>query len=196
MSNIVILEGHIGHDLELKTTTTNGKSVLNFRMATNRKFNNAMNQLVEDTQWHNIVCWDKTAINVAGMQHKGSHVLVEGRLQTREFLGQVKYDNGQIVGDAAGNPIMVKRYTTEVVARRVVFLDKKPGTAVYPAAPGVAVQPIGAVPATPATVAATFVGAAPAVPAVEIPAAEAAAIAAAAAAIAANTVAPVHIPGV
>ena len=93
MSNIVILEGHIGHDLELKTTNTSGKAVLNFRMATNRRYTNAGQQLVEDTQWHNIVCWDKTAINVAGMQHKGSHVLVEGRLQTRTFLGQAKYEN-------------------------------------------------------------------------------------------------------
>ena len=186
MSNIVILEGHIGHDLELKTTTTSGKAVLNFRMATNRKYTNGQNQLVEDTQWHNIVCWDKTAINVAGMQHKGSHVLVEGRLQTREFDGQVKYSNGQLVVDANGQPILVKRYTTEIVARRVRFLDKKPGTAVYPNAGGVAVAvpavapvavaPVAAVApvgvATPAAVATTFVGAAPAttvVQPVEIP---------------------------
>ncbi len=45
MSNIVILTGHIGHDLELKTTNTSGKAVLNFRMATNRKFNNGQQQL-------------------------------------------------------------------------------------------------------------------------------------------------------
>ena len=144
MSNIVILEGHIGHDLELKTTNTSGKAVLNFRMATNRTYNNAQQQKVEDTQWHNIVCWDKTAINVAGMQRKGSHVLIEGRLQTRTFLGQAKYDNGQVVVDGAGQPIMVVRYTTEIVARRVRFLDKKPGTATYPQATGVAVQPAAA----------------------------------------------------
>jgi len=179
MSNIVILEGHIGADIELRHTNTAGKAVANFRMATNRKYTNAQQQLVEDTQWHNIVCWDKTAVNVAQFMRKGSHVLVEGRLQTREFPGQTMYAaNGQVVVDAAGQPIQVRRFTTEVIATRVKFLDKKPQNVAYPTA-GVAVQPVPAaapaamvatpavatpgtvaVPgAVPGTVAATFVGA-------------------------------------
>ena len=165
MSNIVIIEGHLGADVELKNTTTNGVAVTNIRVATNRKFTNKQNQLVEETTWHNVVCWDKLAVTVAQFMHKGSHVLVEGRLQSREFIGQVKYENGQVVVDGAGQPIMVKRYTTEIVARRVTFLDKKPGTAVYPQAAGVAVAVPAVAPVvagTPAAVASTFVQAAPA----------------------------------
>jgi single-strand DNA-binding protein len=182
MSNIVILEGHLGADVELKHTTANGVPVTNFRMATNRKYTNAQQQRVEDSQWHNVVCWNKTAISVATYMRKGSHVLVEGRLQTREFMGQTKYENGQVVADGAGNPILVKRYTTEIVASRVQFLDKKPATAAYPqTAAGIPVQPAaGAAPvyyqpvagqpaaaapvvvADPNAVASTFVG--PAIP--------------------------------
>jgi single-strand DNA-binding protein len=162
MSNIVILEGHIGADIELRHTNTAGKAVANFRMATNRKYTNSQNQLVEDTQWHNIVCWDKTAVNVTTFMRKGSHVLVEGRLQTREFGGQTQYAaNGQVVVDAAGQPIQVKRYATEIVATRVKFLDKKPQAATYPVAAATA----GVAAAAPAAAApaAVFVQPAPAV---------------------------------
>lgn len=170
MSNIIIIEGHLGADVELKNTTTNGVAVTNIRVATNRKFTNKANQSVEETTWHSVVCWDKLALTVAQFMHKGSHVLVEGRVQNREFLGQVKYDNGQVVVDATGQPILVKRYTTEIVARRVTFLDKKPNTAAYPQAAGVAYQPVPAaapaaapiVAGTPAAVATTFVHANPA----------------------------------
>ena len=196
MSNIVIIEGHLGADVELKSTTTNGVAVVNIRVATNRKYTNKQGQLVDDSQWHNVVCWDKLAVNVAQFMHKGSHVLVEGRLENREFMGQAKYENGQVVVDGVGNPIMVKRYTTEIVARNVTFLDKKPTAATYPQVVGAAVQPAVApqaafvkpttaplvapvatapvVAANPAAVAGTFVGA---------PAAE-------------NVIQPVVIPGV
>ena len=88
--NTVIIEGHLGADVELKNTTTNGVAVTNIRVATNRKYTNKLNQLVEETTWHNVVCWDKLAMTVAQFMHKGSHVLVEGRIQNREFLGQAK----------------------------------------------------------------------------------------------------------
>lgn len=166
--NLVIVEGHLGADPVLNTTNTNNVPVCNIRVATNRKWNNSQGQLVEDTQWHNVVCWNKLANVVSQFMRKGSHVLVEGRLQTRQFMGQTTYENGQTVVDGAGNPILVKRYTTEIVASSVRFLDKKPQTAAYPAggvaAPANAVGPaptfVGA-PVDPNAVASTFVGPAP-----------------------------------
>lgn len=159
--NLVIVEGHMGADPVLNNTKTSNVPVCNIRVATNRKWTNAQNQLVEDTQWHNIVCWNKVALTVAQYMRKGSHVLVEGRLQTREFMGQTTYENGQTVVDGAGQPIMVKRYTTEIVATSVTFLDKKPQTTAYPQA-GVAGN--AAVPAAAPAAAAPggFVVAAPA----------------------------------
>jgi single-strand DNA-binding protein len=155
--NLTIIEGHLGADPILKNTNTNNVPVCNIRVATNRKWNNAQNQLVEDTQWHNVVCWNKIAQTVAQFMHKGSHVLVEGRLQTREFMGQTTYENGQPVVDGAGQPIMVKRYTTEIVASSVTFLDKKPAVGAY-AQPAAAVAapvyaaaaPAAVLPAAPA----------------------------------------------
>lgn len=203
MSNIVILEGHIGADIDLRHTNTAGKAVANFRMATNRKYNNAQNQLVEDTQWHNIVCWDKTAINVSNFMHKGSHVLVEGRLQTREFIGQTKYAaNDQVIVDAAGQPIQVKRYATEVVATRVKFLDKKPLAATYPvaaAAAGMVAAPVAApIAAAPAVApAVTFIQPVPAVAPVVAPAVAAPVVAADPSTVAGTFVPPVVVgPGV
>ena len=138
--NITIIEGHLGADPVLNNTNTNNVPVCNIRVATNRKWTNKAGQLVEDTQWHNVVCWNKVANTVAQFMRKGSHVLVEGRLQTRSFMGQTTYENGAPVVDGAGTPIMVKRYTTEIVASSVTFLDKKPqATAYVQAGPAVAV---------------------------------------------------------
>ena len=130
--NRVIVRGHLGADPVLNKTNTKGVSVCNLRLATNRKWYNDQNQLVEDTQWHNVVCWNKVAETVAQYMRKGSQVLIEGRLQTRMFMGQTTYENGQPVVDSNGQPIMVRRYTTEIVASSVEFLDKKPQTMAYP----------------------------------------------------------------
>jgi len=136
--NLSIIEGHMGADPVLKNTNTNNVPVCNIRVATNRKWTNKAGQLVEDTQWHNVVCWNKVALTTAQFMRKGSHVLVEGRMQTRSFMGQTTYENGQPVVDGAGNPILVKRYTTEIVASSVTFLDKKPENVAYAQPAGVA----------------------------------------------------------
>jgi len=160
--NLTIIEGHMGADPILNNTNTNNVPVCNIRVATNRKWTNAQNQLVEDTQWHNVVCWNKVATTVAQFMRKGSHVLVEGRLQTREFMGQTTYENGQVVVDGAGQPIMVKRYTTEIVATSVTFLDKKPQATAY-VQPGMAGN-VAAVPVAAAAPAAVVPAAAPVAP--------------------------------
>jgi len=51
MSNLVILTGHIGADFTLNKTNTAGKSVCNFSMATNRKYNDSQGNKVEKTDW-------------------------------------------------------------------------------------------------------------------------------------------------
>ena len=169
--NKVILRGHLGDDVNLKHTTTNNVPVCNIRVATNRKWTDKQGQLVEDTQWHNVVCWNKVALTTAQFMRKGSQVLIEGRLQTRSFMGQTTYENGAPVVDGAGNPIMVKRYTTEIVASSVTFLDKKQANTTYvqPAAGTVPVA--AAVPAAnPAVIpAGGFVVPAPGTPVVGTP---------------------------
>lgn len=102
--NKVILVGNMGADPEL-TYTGSGMAVSNISLATS-----SIIKEEEKTEWHRVTLWDKTAENVAKYMKKGSKLYVEGRLQTRSYE------------DKEGNT----RYTTEVVASQVVFLDSKP----------------------------------------------------------------------
>jgi single-strand DNA-binding protein len=139
--NKVILRGHLGADPRNNITTTNNVPVCNFRMATNHKWTDKVtNVLQEKVEWHNVVCWNKLALTVGQHMKKGSQVLVEGRLETRSYEVQhVDPTTKQAVFYANGQPLMITRYTTEVVARTVDFLDKKPGTSAYAPAAG---QPV------------------------------------------------------
>ena len=152
MGNIAILTGHIGADFTLNKTNTNGKSVCNFSLATNRKYTDSQGNKVEKTDWHKIVCWGKLAEIVAQYMHKGSQVEVIGRIETnRPYPGNVHYAaNGQVIVDANGAPVQGIRYATEIVAREVEFLDKKDESAVY-------TQPVAAVAAVAAVAPASTV---------------------------------------
>lgn len=99
--NKVILHGNLGSDVELRYTQA-GKPVANFRMATNERFGDN-----ERTEWHRIVVWNKVAENCGKFLEKGREILIEGRIQTRQWE------------DNEGN----KRYTTEIVAYNVKFLS-------------------------------------------------------------------------
>lgn len=113
--NKVILVGRLGHDPELKYTTT-GNPVTNFNIATDESYTDREGNRQERTEWHRIVVFGKQAEFCSNYLAKGRLVLIEGRLQTRQWEDQ----QGQ------------KRYTTEIVAQRVQFMDSK-GQAAEPA---------------------------------------------------------------
>lgn len=71
MINTITLVGRLGRDPELKTTGS-GKSVCNFSLATNA--------MKDQTDWHNITCWEKTAEIANNYLKKGSLCGIEGRL--------------------------------------------------------------------------------------------------------------------
>jgi single-strand DNA-binding protein len=100
-----MLIGHVGSDPELKATN-NGTAVCNLSIATNERWEKD-GQKQEKTEWHRVTVWGKTAENVGKFVKKGSTVLVEGKLQTRQWE------------DKSGQ----KRYQTEIVAHSVLFLD-------------------------------------------------------------------------
>lgn len=106
--NRVMLVGRLGADPELKTTTS-GKQVANFNLATDESYTDTTGERQERTEWHRVVAWQRTAEVVHQYLAKGRQVVIEGRLQTRKWQDQDGRD----------------RYTTEVVASRVVFLDGK-----------------------------------------------------------------------
>ncbi len=104
--NKVILVGNLGQDPEVRYTPS-GIAVCNMRLATNEAYRDAEGNLVERTEWHNLVAWGRLAEICSQYLRKGSKVYVEGSLQTRSWE------------DRDGNT----RYTTEIKIREMVMLD-------------------------------------------------------------------------
>lgn len=107
MRNKVQLIGHLGMDPEMKTFD-NGQ-MARFSIATNDRFTNGKGEQVEDTQWHNVIAWGKTAEIAEKYLKKGQEVGIEGKLETRQY------------DDKEGN----KRYVTQVVCSELLMLGKK-----------------------------------------------------------------------
>lgn len=105
--NKVILVGRLGRDPEGRATG-GGAKVVRLNVATDEVWTDKSGQRQKQTEWHRVVVFGKTADNCERYLKKGSQIWVEGRLQTREWQ------------DNAG----AKRYTTEIVARDVKFLDR------------------------------------------------------------------------
>lgn len=99
--NKVQLIGNVGQTPKIKDLES-GKKVAIFSIATNKFYRNSKDEKVQDTQWHNIVAWGKTAKYVA----KGKEIAIEGKLTNRS------YENKE--GE--------KRYVTEVVASEILLL--------------------------------------------------------------------------
>jgi single-strand DNA-binding protein len=103
--NKVILVGNLGQDPELNYTD-GGTAVCNMRLATSDVYRDRDGELVETTEWHDVVAWSKLAEICDEYLQKGSQVYFEGQLQTRSWE------------DRDGNT----RYSTEVKAREMLML--------------------------------------------------------------------------
>ena len=82
--NKALVLGHVGKDPDVHTFD-NGKQKASFSIATSEKYKNKDGELVEDTQWHNIVCWGKTADIVEKYVRKGNQVFVEGTIKYSQY---------------------------------------------------------------------------------------------------------------
>jgi len=109
--NKVMLIGRLTKNPELRSTPS-GQSVTSFSLATNRVFTDAGGQKQERPEFHNIVAWGKLAEICSQYLTKGRRAYIEGRLQTRDWVGQDQ----------------TKRYTTEVVADNMIILDAPSGS--------------------------------------------------------------------
>lgn len=87
MFNKISIIGFMGRDSELRYTP-NGKSVLNFSVATNEKWTDSNGQPQERVEWFRCDLWGKRAESLAQYLVKGKQVHVEGRLRTNEFTRQ------------------------------------------------------------------------------------------------------------
>jgi single-strand DNA-binding protein len=109
--NCVIIAGNLTKDPVFRQTT-NGTPVVNFSIASNRKYRDASNQWQEEVCYVGVVAWNKLADSCMNRLKKGSAVLIDGELQSHLF----KNDDG------------FSRNIVEIKARRIQFLNKKCGT--------------------------------------------------------------------
>jgi single-strand DNA-binding protein len=106
--NRVMLIGNVGTDPEMRFTP-NGHPVTSFRIAIGRMYNTSEGEKKQETDWFTVVAWGKQAESCNQFLNKGRKVYVEGSLRSRNWESQ----DGQ------------KRSKTEVIASRVIFLDKQ-----------------------------------------------------------------------
>lgn len=105
-----MLIGNLGADPEIRATQS-GQMVATLSIATSEVFNNREGQRQEKTEWHRVVLWGKTAELAEKYLRKGRKVYIEGRIQTRSW------------DDPSGQ----KKYSTEIVASQMTFLDSTNG---------------------------------------------------------------------
>ncbi|GBD86258.1 single-stranded DNA-binding protein ssb [bacterium BMS3Abin03] len=106
--NFVMVAGNLTKD-PIFRETTNGTPVVNFSLASNRRFKDSSNQWQEDVCYVGIVAWNKLAESCRNRLKKGSAVLVDGELQSRSW----KTEEGH------------NRSIVEIKARRIQFLNKR-----------------------------------------------------------------------
>ena len=121
--NRVMIIGNVGRDPEMRYTPA-GTAVTSFSVAVTRRWRGndgggqgtGSGELREETEWFNVVAWNRLAETCNQLITKGRSVFIEGRLQTRSWEGQ----DGQ------------KKYRTELIANTMQLLDSRrdgPGAA-------------------------------------------------------------------
>ena len=108
LRNKVQLIGNLGNNPEI-ITLESGKKLAKFSIATNESYKNAQGEKITETQWHNVIAWNKTADIVENYLEKGREIAIEGKLTSRSY------------DDKDGN----KRYVTEIIVNELLLLGGK-----------------------------------------------------------------------
>ena len=108
--NKVILVGNLGRDPEMRYLPS-GEAVANLAIATTDKFKNKQGEMVEQTEWHRVSFFGRTAEVCGQYLKKGSQVYVEGSIRTRKYT------------DKEG----IEKYATEIRGDRMQMLGSKGG---------------------------------------------------------------------
>jgi single-strand DNA-binding protein len=107
MKNKVQLIGNVGQEPEIKNLD-GGKKVASLTIATNESYYNDKGEKVEQTEWHRVTAWGKTAEIIEKFVTKGKEIAIEGKLTHRSY------------DDKDGN----RRYVTEIVVNELLLLGK------------------------------------------------------------------------
>ena len=108
LKNKVQLIGHLGAAPIIKQFSVD-KKIANISLATTVTYYNKEGERISDTQWHRLVCWNKTAEIAEKYLKKGSEIAIEGK---------ITYENWE---DKEGN----KRYSTKIVVHDLLMISGK-----------------------------------------------------------------------
>lgn len=106
--NKIIVIGNVGADPEMRFTAS-GTPVTSFRIAASRFYNSPEGDRRQETEWFNVVTWNRLAETCNQYLSKGRRAYVEGRLRSHSWEGQ----DGQ------------RRFRNEIIANTVLFLDRQ-----------------------------------------------------------------------
>ena len=106
--NKVFLLGNVGKDPEIRATA-GGMTVASFTLATADRQKDAQGNWADKTEWHNLVCFQRTAEVVRDYVKKGTQLFIEGKIQTRSWDDK---ESGQ------------KKYRTEILINELTLLGK------------------------------------------------------------------------
>jgi single-strand DNA-binding protein len=109
--NKVLLLGNVGKDPEIRTTA-GGMTVASFSLATADRAKDAQGNWADKTEWHNLVCFQRTAEVVRDYVKKGTQLFVEGKIQTRSWDDKTSGE---------------KKYKTEILVNELTLLGSKGG---------------------------------------------------------------------
>jgi single-strand DNA-binding protein len=109
--NKVFLLGNVGKDPEIRTTA-GGMTVASFSLATADRAKDAQGNWADKTEWHNLVCFQRTAEIVRDYVKKGSQIFVEGKIQTRSWDDKTSGE---------------KKYKTEILVNELSLLGGRSG---------------------------------------------------------------------
>jgi len=108
--NKAFVLGNVTRDPEVRSLPS-GQQVTNFSIATNRVWKDAQGQKKEEAEFHNIVAFGKLADTISRYVFRGSLILIEGRIKTRNWV----------------NKEGVKQYKTEIIAETMQLGPKNAG---------------------------------------------------------------------
>lgn len=97
---------------QLKIIESLKTSVVNFTLATNRKYKNKDGNLLKETEYHKCVAYEKTADNLAKYLTKGKKIFIEGKLRTKKRQDSQWQD----------------RFSTEIIVDSFIFLESRSDT--------------------------------------------------------------------
>src|ERR1700749_1711203 len=107
--NKIFLLGNVGKDPEIRSTA-GGMTVASFSLATAERAKGQDGQWADKTEWHNIVCFQRTAEVVRDCGKKGTQIFIEGKIQPRSWDDKTSGE---------------KKYRTEILCNELTLLGSK-----------------------------------------------------------------------